>query len=203
MKVDSHRALPMPPIFTVPEQPRRRTSDVLAGLALKCSEEAITLRRLVDGLGDRTYGIALIMLAAFNVIPFVSMFSGLLVTVVGLQMLLGLKRLYLPKRVLDYPLPALQVRATLESFSNKVTNLERFIRPRWQFTEAPIVDRINGFVLILLGVVIALPIPFANLVPALLVIVMAIGLLERDGVIQLLAVAVGLLLAALIVSISV
>lgn len=157
----------------------------------------------MDGLGDRTYGIALIMLAAFNVIPFVSMFSGLLVTVVGLQMLLGLKRLYLPKRVLDYPLPAIQMRATLESFSNKVTNLERFIRPRWQFPEAPIVDRINGFVLILLGVVIALPIPFANLVPALLVIVMAIGLLERDGVIQLLAVAVGLLLAALIVSISV
>ncbi len=181
----------MQPIFSVPEQPRRRTSYVLAGLADRCKDDTVTLRRLMDGLGDRTYGIALILLAAFNVIPFVSMFSGLLVSLVGLQMVLGLKRLHLPRRVLDYPLPAVRVRAALTLFSDKVLRLEQWIRPRWQFTEAPVVDRVNGLVVSLLGLVITLPIPFANLGPALVVVVMALGLLERDGVVQIAALMVG------------
>ncbi|MBT8422030.1 MAG: exopolysaccharide biosynthesis protein, partial [Gammaproteobacteria bacterium] len=40
----------------------------------------------------------------------------------------------------------------------------------------------------------ALPIPFANLGPALVIIIMALGLLERDGVIQVFAASIGCLL---------
>lgn len=188
----------MQPIFIVPEEGRRRTSDVLVDLANKCSEKTVTLRDLMNGLGDRTYGVALVVLAAFNIIPFVSTFSGLLVASIGIQLLLGFSRLYLPARMLDHPLPAERVRSSLTMFSQKVVKLERFIRPRWHFTEAPIVDRFNGMVIILLGIVIALPIPFANFGPAFVIVVMALGLLERDGVVQVLAIVIGLCLMGVI-----
>jgi hypothetical protein len=181
----------MKPIFIAPEQHRRRTSDVLAYLASKCTENTVTLRYLMNGLGDRTFGIALIILAAFNIIPFISIFSGLLVAAVGVQILLGRSQLYLPDKMLDHPLLAERVHSTLIMFSKKVCRLERFIRPRWHFTEAPIVDRFNGVVVVLLGIIIALPIPFVNTGPALVIIIMALGLLERDGVVQILATIIG------------
>ena len=188
----------MQPIFIAPEERRRRTSDVLVDLANRCSEKTVTLRDLMNGLGDRTYGVALIILAAFNIIPFVSTFSGLLVASIGIQLLLGFSRLYLPDRMLDHPLPAERVRSSLTVFSQKVMTLEKFIQPRWHFTEAPIVDRFNGMVIMLLGIVIALPIPFANFGPAFVLVIMALGLLERDGVVQVLAVVFGFSLMGVI-----
>jgi len=46
-------------------------------------------------------------------------------------------------------------------------------------------------VITLLGIVIALPIPFTNIGPALVIIIMALGLIERDGVVQILAIVFG------------
>ncbi|WP_426416180.1 exopolysaccharide biosynthesis protein [Aestuariirhabdus sp. LZHN29] len=188
----------MKPIFIAPEERRRRTSDVLVDLANRCSGKTITLRELMNGLGDRTYGVALIILAAFNIIPFVSTFSGLIVALIGTQLLFGFSRLYLPDRMLDHQLPAERVRSSLTVFSRKVITLEKFIRPRWHFTEAPIVDRFNGMMIMMLGVVIALPIPFANFGPAFVLIIMALGLLERDGVVQVLAAAFGFFIMGVI-----
>ena len=188
----------MKPIFIAPEERRRRTSDVLVDLANRCSGKTITLRELMNGLGDRTYGVALIILAAFNIIPFVSTFSGLIVAFIGTQLLFGFSRLYLPDRMLDHQLPAERVRSSLTVFSRKVITLEKFIRPRWHFTEAPIVDRFNGMMIMMLGVVIALPIPFANFGPAFVLIIMALGLLERDGVVQILAAAFGFFIMGVI-----
>jgi len=181
----------MRPIFIVPEKRRSRTSDVLVTLAHRCTEETVTLRDLMNGLGDRTFGVALVVLAAFNIIPFISIFSGLLVAAVGIQLLIGNSRLYLPARMLDHPLPGERVHSSLILFSRKVHGLEKFIRPRWHFSEAPIVDRFNGMVITLLGIVIALPIPFTNIGPALVIIIMALGLIERDGVVQILAIVFG------------
>lgn len=188
----------MQPIFIAPETRRRLTSNVLIDLSNKCSKKTVTLRELMNGLGDRTYGVALIMLAAFNIIPFVSTFSGLLVAFIGIQLILGFSRLYLPNKMLDYQLSAKRVRSALTVFSKKVITLEKFIRPRWHFTEAPIIDRFNGIIIMLLGIIIALPIPFANFGPALIIIIMALGLLERDGVVQFLAIVFGCSLIGLI-----
>ena len=134
----------------------------------------------------------LIILAVFNVIPFVSLLSGLLVVILGLQMAVGMKQARLPKFILDRQLPPEGVRTALLSFVPKVQAVEKYIRPRWQFTEAPVVDCINGLVLAALGCVIALPVPFTNLIPAVVIIIMGLGLLERDGLMQVVAASLGI-----------
>jgi hypothetical protein len=187
-------------LFTVPSQPRSRTSDVILQLMAQAKQGNVTLGSLTERLGDRTFGMLLIILAVINLIPFISIIAGLLVLSLGLQMTLGFTKAKLPKFILDRQLPNTKVYAALNAFEPKIRHLEQYIRPRWLFTEAPIVDRLNGAVLMLLGIIISLPIPFTNIIPALIVILMGMGLLERDGLVQIVSAVLGLIAMWLIYS---
>ncbi|MCC2604338.1 exopolysaccharide biosynthesis protein [Planctobacterium marinum] len=178
-------------LFTIPETPRTRTSDVLVSLIEQCGQEKITLRMLTDRMGDRTFGLLLILLSIFNVIPFVSLFAGILIMCLGIQMSFGRTKAWLPKFILERPLSGPSVAKALLTFEPKIRAIERFLKPRWQFTEAFIVDRINGFIITLLGAIITLPVPFTNLGPALVLMIMGLGLLERDGLVQIAAALLG------------
>jgi hypothetical protein len=106
-------------------------------------------------------------------------------------MSVGGRQVRLPKFILDRPLPAIRVKGALLSMLPTVQTIERYVRPRLIFTEAPVVDRFNGVVIAVLGLVISLPIPFTNIIPAIVVIFMGIGLSERDGLVQILAACLG------------
>ncbi len=185
-------------IFTVPPQQRSRTSDVLLAMADQAREGPITLRSMTDRLGDRTFGVMLVMISAFNVIPIISMVAGPLVSVLGIQMFLGMNRARLPAAILDRELPPERVEAALRAMEPRVRAIERYVRPRWHFTEAPVVDRLNGLIIAVLGLVIAIPLPFTNIGPALVVIVMGLGLLERDGLVQVIAAGFGVVTPVMI-----
>jgi len=179
-------------VFKVPEEPRSRTSDVLVSLISRSQQSEVTLRTLTDRLGDRTFGLLLIIVASLSIIPFVSIVTGLLISLLGMQMVMGVTRAWLPRTVLDRRLPKEGVQLALRTFEPRVRAFERYVRPRLQFTEAFIVDRVIGAMIVVLGIVIALPIPFANMIPALVVIVMGLGLTERDGLVQICAAILGI-----------
>jgi hypothetical protein len=181
-----------PRLFTVPAKQRTRTSDVLLTLIEYTNQSEVTLRSLTERLGDRTSGMLLVLVAIFSVIPFVSLIVGPLITILGLQMAVGLTKMWLPRSILDWQLPPGGVRTALCIFEPKVRAIERYVRPRWQFTEAPIVDRINGIIIAVLGMIIALPIPLANLGPALVLVLLGLGLMERDGLVQISAAGMGI-----------
>ena len=189
---------PRETLFTVPDKHRSRTSDVMLYLIERTDAKEVTLSSLTHRLGDRTFGILLLLMAVFNLIPIISILSGLLVAILGLQLALGFQEAKLPNFVLTKRLPAKQVRAALNVFLPKIKSLERYIKPRWHFTEAAIFDRINGVILMLVGLMILLPIPLANVIPAFVVFLMGLGLLERDGLLQMLALCLSFLTGVLI-----
>lgn len=189
----TNKAEETPTLFTIPDKPRARTSEILLTFIENTDQSGVTLSSLTERLGDRTFGMLLVLVAIFNVIPFVSLFAGLLVATLGAQMAVGLDKAWLPKSILDWQLPPDKVRTALRAFEPKVRAIERYVRPRWQFTEAPIVERINGLIITLLGVITALPIPLANFIPALIVIMLGIGIMERDGCVQSCAATMGLI----------
>jgi hypothetical protein len=179
------------PLFSIPEHKRSRTSDVILSLIEGTYKGDVTLRSMIERLGERTFGVLLIVMAAFNVIPFVSILTGPIISIIGIQMIIGATKIKLPLFVLDWKLSAIKVRQSLLIMEPKIRKIEKFIRPRWTFTEAPIFDRLNGIIIAALGAVIAIPIPFTNFGLALIIIVMGLGLLERDGLVQLLAFLIG------------
>jgi hypothetical protein len=59
---------------------------------------------------------------------------------------------------------------------------ETLLKPRASILAMPPVEYLVGSICLLLALVLVLPIPLGNMLPALAISLMALGLLERDGV---------------------
>lgn len=158
-------------------------------------DERLQLRELVGDLGRSTFGVLLFIatLPAFIPIPGVAgALSGPLVVLVGLHLLILLRKPWLP----DFLARRGPQRSTLIRFDRGADRwlrwLEKLVRPRLTIvTDHPIATVFTGLQLVLLGTLLALPIPFTNYLFAGLLLFYALALLERDGVLMLLAWAAG------------
>jgi hypothetical protein len=103
--------------------------------------------------------------------------------ILAVQMLRGYKRVQLPKKINDYQIK----NSTLIMMSNKVVPtlkiIERYIKPRFGFAKSVYCEQFVGFVSLIASISIALPLPFTNAIPALGIAIMALGLLNRDGLV--------------------
>jgi len=59
---------------------------------------------------------------------------------------------------------------------------EKLLKPRAQVLVRPLVEYIVGLVCLVLAAVLMLPVPLGNTLPALAISLLALGVLERDGV---------------------
>jgi hypothetical protein len=59
---------------------------------------------------------------------------------------------------------------------------EKLLRPRAGMLAKPPVENLVGLVCLVLAVILMLPIPLGNTLPALAISVLALGVLERDGI---------------------
>lgn len=168
-------------------------------LDLMASGDPAERLRLVDvlaGLGNRSFGMMLFIatLPAFIPIPGVAgAISGPLVMLVGLQLLIGLRRPWLPRAVANRG----PHRHALVRFRDRLApwldRLERAVRPRGEgVLDVRIASCFSGLLLVLLGLLLSLPIPFTNYVFGVLLMMFALALLERDGWLMLVAWAAGL-----------
>lgn len=160
----------------------------------------VTVGEVADRVAERGFGLLLILLALPTMIPILppgaSAVVGAMYALLGLQMLLGLPHPWLPRQVRRYTLSprvvaGLQVRGV--AFMER---LERFSRPRWTFFEQQPALRFVALLTIAVGTVLFLPLPFMNTIPALGLMMIGIGLINRDGLFILLGslLSLGLLL---------
>jgi hypothetical protein len=153
-------------------------------------EEVLPLEKLVGGLGRRAFGMLLFIaiLPAFIPIPVGGAISGPLVVLIGLQLLVGLRRPWLPKAISRRG----PRRATLVRFDDRISpwlvRLERLVRPRLQHVlRHPLAAVYTGLLLVFLGLLLSLPIPLTNYLFGILLLLFAFAMLERDGMLMLAA----------------
>ena len=152
---------------------------------------------LLAGLGRRAFGMMLFVasLPAFIPVPGVAgAISGPLCALVGLQLLVGLRRPWLPGFIARRG----PKRASLVKFDNMLSpwlaRLERLVRPRMtQVLDHRLAAMFTGLLLSVLGLLLALPIPFTNYLFGALMVVFALALLERDGALMLLCWLTGII----------
>src|SRR5690606_5374665 len=113
--------------------------------------------------------------------------SGPLTVVVGAQLLIGLRRPWLP----GFLARRGPHRHSLVGFERRVSPLlariERRVRPRLAWVlDHRLAAMFTGLLVVLLGILLALPIPFTNYLFGTLMLAYALALLERDGALMLL-----------------
>jgi hypothetical protein len=145
---------------------------------------------VVDKVAERGFGLLFTLLALPTMIPVLppgaSAVVGAMYALLGLQMLLGLPHPWLPRRVRGYVLSSRVVAGLQGRGIVLMEYLERFSRPRWAFFEKQPVPRLVALLVIAIGIVLFLPLPFMNTLPALGLMFIGIGLINRDGVFILL-----------------
>jgi hypothetical protein len=163
-------------------------------------DETVTLGELRDRLARRGFGLLMIVLALPTLLPVLPPGSaaaiGLLYILLSLQMLFGRNEPWLPNRLSRYRLSARAIATLRNRGVPFLRRIERFSRPRLLPVDDRIASRGVAVVVLLLGIVLVPPFPFLNTLPALAVLIMGVGLLNRDG---LFIATGGLLTAAVIV----
>lgn len=183
--------------------PLKKFSDELHALAERFQDHTVTLHEIIDALGARASALLIIILAlpfcAPVMIPGLSTPFGLAILVLAGCFALGLPP-WLPRRLLAVKLPPKFFRAVLEGASKLIGWIERRLRPRWlwltegkvmRFVHMGMVCAGSGLLLLPLG-----GIPFTNTLPALVIVIGMLGVMERDG--AAVAVAYGFLVATVI-----
>lgn len=174
----------MTPDTVAPAHRRPTLSDVLTALAADWDQPRISVGQLILALGDRGLIGLLLILAFANVIP----------NPPGTSAVLGLPMLYLSWQMMRGGMPWLPQFLAARSFDIDhfrtvvarampyLNRVERLLRPRIPTLSTPVAFRLLGAVCLLLSIVLVLPIPFGNLLPAAAIAIIALGALERDGV---------------------
>jgi len=159
-------------------------------------DEVLPLDTLLHGLGRQSFGMLLLIatIPAFVPIPGVGgAIGGPLVLLVGLQLLLGRGRPWLPQMIARRG-PRRSTLGKLErAISRWMQRLQRLVRPRFPLIlDHWLASILTGLQLVILAILLALPIPFTNVLFGLILLLYALSMLERDGVLMLAAWTAGL-----------
>ncbi|MFA5058594.1 MAG: exopolysaccharide biosynthesis protein [Opitutaceae bacterium] len=168
------------------DQPRK-LSEELAGLQARFANQTLTLREVILVLRGRAYLLLVILLALPFCTPIplpgLSTPLGLVIALVSLRLALG-QRPWLPRRLLDRQLPPGFFGRVIAATTGITRFLEKFLRPRVALlTEVGLLRQTHAVMMFLAALVLLLPlpIPFTNTIPAWAIILIAGGLMERDG----------------------
>lgn len=163
-----------------------------------------TIGELVGQLGDLSFGWCLLIFSLLNLLPLpigANMITSIPLILVAIQMTAGMPGVRLPARVAAKPLPRVGLRRGIARLRPMFRVLERMARPRFSFILAPRYRRVIGLAILALTLALFLPIPLSGWGPALSILVISFGLVERDGGIVLGGLVLGLLSILLVVAV--
>jgi hypothetical protein len=163
-------------------------AELFSSTAARLDVDPVPIGALLDGIGERGFLLGCVLLAIpllFPIgVPGTSPAYALLVLSAGIAACANHSP-WLPEAARRKSLS----RATCVALLNRASRLARrwqwLLRPRWlALTDAATVNRVNGAVLILMAVLFWAPlplVPLANTMPAAAVILLGLGMAERDG----------------------
>lgn len=170
-------------------------SDVIEGFG-EDARPSMTVGEMLDAFDSRAFGAMLLVFGALNALPLPPGSSTILslpILLLAPQVALGADAPWLPRRLAERPLKRDDLRGVFRKLTPIVKRMELITRPRLTWIFTPLGERLIGVVCTLLALVLILPIPLGNLAPGATVAVLALALLQRDGLLALL----GYLMAAL------
>lgn len=145
---------------------------------------------IANMMGERAFGALMFVFAVPNVIPTppgTSAVLGLPLLFLTYQLMVGRQTIWLPQRIAQRLVSGDLLAAFTRRALPWLVKTETVLKPRLPLlVRNDMAERVLGFVCFLLSVVLFLPIPFGNILPALSISVLALALAERDGLAALL-----------------
>ncbi|WMJ68666.1 exopolysaccharide biosynthesis protein [Stenotrophomonas sp. 24(2023)] len=147
------------------------------------------LGQILQGLQQSAFGVFLFVAILPSFIPIPGMggaVSGPLVILIGLQMLCCRRRPWLPGFIARRGPRRGTMHRFLDRIDRPLRRLDQLLTPRLpRLLVPPLAHAFTGLLLVLLGILLSLPIPFTNYLFGFQLLLFALALLERDGALML------------------
>lgn len=166
----------------------RSTSEVLLGVVRAHSGERMTLQEIIDALAERSFGFLLLLfglISAIAIVPGLATITSIPLLFFSLQMVAGAKTPWLPAFIARHAFATSDLTYTIERGIPIMHFVERLCRPRLLVLTGGFGERLLGFIVFLLAIIIALPGPGTNFLPGIATAFMAIAIINRDGLMVL------------------
>jgi hypothetical protein len=167
-----------------------RLSEALVATAEAVRGHVVTLRELLGYVGEQGLLVFSAILALPFLIPvslpFTSTVLGLPMLLIGIAVILG-RLPWLPERLLDHTLPSDTVQRVLERGAHMAQRFEHLVKPRLlALTGSALANSLHGVAMVVAVLLLMAPLPFvplANTLPAIAIILLCLGIAERDGLV--------------------
>ncbi len=168
-----------------------RTSELLTAIAARETNDLLVLDELLGAFDRRAFGVMLLAVVLPVLLPIpvgMGAIVGPLVSLLGLQLMLRLHKPWMPEKLRQRPFSRQTFARFIARMAPWMRRLEHLSRPRIEVLFAGVLGNLlTGSMLLALGLVLALPIPLTNYPLGFLVMGYAFALIERDGVLLVIA----------------
>ncbi|MBD3764665.1 MAG: exopolysaccharide biosynthesis protein [Rhodobacterales bacterium] len=175
-------------------------SQILTHIGQDAARATVAVNDLMALLRTRGRAALMLIFAFPNVLPAPPGLSGLLglpLLYLSVQMMLG-RMPWLPRFIGERAVPRDRFAALVDRLAPWLARAERLLRPRWPLLVGRLAEYVLGALCLILAAVLALPIPLGNMLPALAICLIALGILERDGVWVGAGIAIGMVALAVV-----
>lgn len=161
-------------------------------------EDSITFFEIKQALHKNSFEVFLMLFSLPLIIPvpappgYSTVFSLPLI-LFSIQFLCGHKTPWIPRFIGKRSIKRKTLRYILEKTIPFLHKVELFSKERFSIFNNPIGEKIYGIITLSSAILIAVPLPFTHSIPALGIVVLSFGILNRDGLISLLGVLIGLI----------
>ena len=168
---------------------RDALGDRLEQIIAELDGEHLSLGSIVERIGSEGLLLLSMLLTVVFLIPVsipgVSTVFGAAILLVGLSRLSG-RPLWIPKKLAARPLPADRLRPALAGGMSWVRRLERISRPHRlaALADGRGMQVFNNLAFIFAALLLMAPfgfVPFSNTIPAIALLLYAVGFIQRDG----------------------
>ncbi|WJI25095.1 exopolysaccharide biosynthesis protein [Thermosynechococcus sp. B0] len=172
------------------------------------TQQLVSLGDILQLAGERTFGFLLAVLSLPSALPIpapgYSTPFGIVLLLLGWQLLVGASTPWLPPRLLKRTMPRSQIQKIVRTALPWLRRIELISRPRLRPICTTRGGRLGlGVAVSLMAISMILPIPGTNTIPAMGIFTIGFGLLDDDGLISLAGVAISLIGLAVTTSILV
>lgn len=150
------------------------------------TDEDITVGALLAALGVHGFVFFLLVLALLNIaifmLPGLSILFGVPMVILCVQMLIGHLTPVFPAPIRRRKISSALLHKGLDHAVTALEKIQPHIKPRFLLLTHPSAMRVHILVALVMAFMVAIPVPFINLPPTFGMIMLTIGLLQRDGV---------------------
>ena len=160
-------------------------AQTLENIHIEANEGGPTIGELTNAVGDKGFGVLLMLLALPSALPIpapgYSIPFGVAMAIIAVQIFIGRQSIWLPKRIMAFRVHPRLANKMLKSGAAFLRRMETLIKPRLRWMHSRAGHSALAIIICIMAILMMIPIPGTNTLPAMAIFIIGVSMSEEDG----------------------